>query len=199
MTTAGREQADECNALRGSQKEQMAEEFAANAELAQLQRRVEKADDANRMLRFVIESAVARRDFMIAPTEENLAKIHGIGQRLLAQADTTKAKMQRQVNIEQVESVVAATRTYLDLLDKYAEGRKKQSREAEIMVTTASDFVAECEAIRADQKRQLAQAEADALDERGDGPTRQGRRCQSLDQVRAVAPNPGKELHASRG
>ena len=162
LVAAGDRASAECDALRTSQKTQMDEELASNADSKTLRERLGKADDANRMIKYILQSAVARRDFMINPTDENRDDVLRINQELIAQCEETKSKMSQAANREQIDAVLVATKEYVAEFNNYCDLRERQNEEAVGMVASANALVAECAAIRTDQEQKLARANQNA-------------------------------------
>jgi methyl-accepting chemotaxis protein len=141
------------------QGNRLSQEMEANASHAQLEDRCHKLAKANKLHEQIMTSGMARRDFMIQPSEAGLKKVQGIVAELLALAKETKELMKEPADRKQLDDVIAANEQYLTFFEQYAASRKTQDEAAEVMVAEATKLATACDTIYADQTQKLAQAQ----------------------------------------
>ena len=149
---------DECAKLRASQKKQMREEFAQGASTDELQSRVEKADDANRLLKVIGDCGAIRLHYMANPSEKLRKEVHECVGKVIEAAKQVRTKMHHEENRKQIDRIVNSAEAYRQAFNRYAEGRTKQLAEAAVMVAKGNAFNKECETIRDEQKKEVASA-----------------------------------------
>ncbi|NQU22249.1 MAG: PAS domain-containing protein, partial [Candidatus Nealsonbacteria bacterium] len=77
-------------------------------------------------------------------------------------------KFEQQANKDQTNAVAQAARTYCDRFDEWVECDHKQQAVYVTLVKDASDFVTNCEALRADQKAQLEKIQKESAEHQAD-------------------------------
>ena len=162
MVEAARKAESECDALRADQKAEMENEFAAKIEHDKLLERVEKADDANRIIKYISDLRVAEKNYMLRNDEVYADEIDEIVEDTLAQIASTRAKMKQQNNLDQMDAMKDAVEDYKDAFDEYVFLYNDQLMDEETMVGAAREFENVANELRADQKEEMLEAQASA-------------------------------------
>ncbi|WP_320007057.1 methyl-accepting chemotaxis protein [Maridesulfovibrio sp.] len=117
--------------------------------------RVEKADDANRMVRMILETRMSEKNFMLRADAEYLKKHNETMETLKSQVKATDAKFTRKINHDQMTAVSAALSKYNDAFAHYVELLENRTKTMLSMRAEARNVLTELEKVRAEQKRQL--------------------------------------------
>jgi methyl-accepting chemotaxis protein len=124
--------------------------------------RVEKADDANRLVKQMLETRRSEKNFIIRHDKSYIDENAEILSAMFKQIDETKAKFKQQVNKDQVDHMTRIVHEYAAAFDSYVDLENKKNLSMEKMRAQACECLAQAEAIRADQKKQLAERMKDA-------------------------------------
>jgi len=116
MIEDARRSETEALALRESQKAQLVGDLTAfeagTITLTALQERIGKADDADRLTKYVNELRIAEKNFLIRHDKQYVTEFNSLMTAALAQVKTTRAKMKQQVNLDQMDRMAAALQDY---------------------------------------------------------------------------------------
>ncbi len=162
MVEAAHNAESECNALRADQKAEMENEFAAKVEHDNLHERVGKADDANRIIKYISDLRIAEKNYMLRNDDQYADEIDEIVEDTLAQVASTRTKMKQQQNLDQMDAIKDAIEDYKEAFDEYVFLYKDQLMDEEAMVTAAREFENVANELRADQKQEMLDAQASA-------------------------------------
>ena len=124
--------------------------------------RVEKSDDVNRLVKGILETRQQEKNYIIRQDEAYVSKVDEGLQKLFDQAGATKDKFDQQVNKDQMERVVAEVKQYQKAFHDYVDLDKQKDRTMEEMRADARKALAQAEAIRADQKKQLEEGNSES-------------------------------------
>ncbi len=153
----------EVEALRQSQKEQMDKEFASRISHSKLQDRVGKADDANRLVKYILQTRIAWRNFRMTEEESYAEELNKVADDLLYQCELTKSKMNRQANIDQVNDIARGIRSYKDNFNKVVElkgeAQSIQNKLAELGLVAVEAM----DKLRQGQKEKMQSAQSTAV------------------------------------
>ncbi|SDT85001.1 methyl-accepting chemotaxis protein [Desulfobacula phenolica] len=120
--------------------------------------RVEKADDMNSIVKTILEARRHEKNYIIRGGETYINKVEGNVEKLVEQAMETKGKFNRQINKDQMDQVIEKVNMYSAAFEKYEKSDRQKAMAMEEMRSMAREALAQTEAIRADQKQQLAAA-----------------------------------------
>ena len=156
MRDTARTALTQTEALRADQKKQLAALRASGtATTADLDDKISKADDANRMIKWFLDARknekeviISRQEKFRALVDEDIAKIVALGQEL-------KGRFQNKANVEQVDSIVAAVHEYDTQFDTFTDLMASQDKASETMVEKARQASDVCVEARADQKAKM--------------------------------------------
>jgi methyl-accepting chemotaxis protein len=102
--------------LRTSQKEQLDKELAALAlgqiTQAKVEERILKADAANRLIKYMQDLRVTEKNFMLRTESQYVNEFNSILAEALAQVAATRATMNQQVNLDQMDRMHTALTAY---------------------------------------------------------------------------------------
>lgn len=87
--------------------------------LADVVKRVENADDVNRMVKSTLEARKHEKDYVNRGNEEYVEKLKEKVAEIKNQANATKQKFSDPANIKEMEDIVVAVEEYADGFDKY--------------------------------------------------------------------------------
>jgi len=108
MVVAARVVNEEATKLRVGQRDAMQAQLLAQDAHAKLADRWGKADDANRMIRFMLECRQQEKNWIIRKNDEYAEQVLAHIDDLVEQCSTTRAKMRQKINHDQIDAIVAA-------------------------------------------------------------------------------------------
>jgi len=125
-----------------------------------VQDRVDKADDVNRLVRYILEARAQEKNYMLRKEPKYLDEHAKALENLYAQVEQTREKFDQDLNKEQMDSVKKAVQNYAESFSSYVSMEEQKDKTMEGMRENARVALAETEALRQDQKRQLASLRA---------------------------------------
>jgi len=125
--------------------------------LSRILDRVEKADDTNLLVKFSLEARRAEKNFMFRHDKSYIDENAEILSAMFKQIEETKAKFKQQVNKDQMDEMTRLVHEYAAAFDSYVDLENKKNLSMEKMRAQARETLAQADAIRADQKKQLAE------------------------------------------
>lgn len=117
--------------------------------------RVDKADDANRLVKEVLEARRAEKNFIIKKDDTYVNDVKTMMATIYKQTAESKLKFNQQVNKDEMDAVDEAVKNYENSFNEYVQLEKEKEQTMEIMREDARKALTQAEAIRADQKAQL--------------------------------------------
>lgn len=162
MEQFGKEALNQAESLRASQKEQMTNEFNQQIEHARLLERVEKADDGNRLAKYVLEARRVEKNYLLRKDDALISSMDELYNTILTQVDKTKSKMRQKINMDQMDAMKKAIIEYKAAFDETVQAIKLQKEEEELMVSAAREFIVVAEKTREHQKELMIEAEEKA-------------------------------------
>ncbi len=148
----------EVNAIREDQKRQLEEARKKNAAI--IQEKLSKADDANRLVKFILEAKALRISMMQADDAETLSRWKDMNRKILDLNEDLRSRFKSEKNIRQAEVVLKRYREYESGFLRYLQTRNEYDKET--LTKAAQASVQAILTIRSDQKAQLAKVQADA-------------------------------------
>ncbi|MDY7001971.1 MAG: methyl-accepting chemotaxis protein, partial [Thermodesulfobacteriota bacterium] len=118
--------------------------------------RVDKGDDANRLVKDILETRQQEKNFIIRKDPQYIAKVKESVEKIYSQAAETKEKFNQKLNKDQMDDVVKNVKTYEEAFVQYAKFETQKNEAMTNMRRAAGNALEQAEAIRADQKTQLA-------------------------------------------
>ncbi len=129
--------------------------------------RVDKADDMNRLVKYILDARIQEGNYMYKKDLAYVDSIQQILRELRGQAEMTRdTKFEDRANMDQIDTILAKVDAYQHAFLKYVEAEKSKNGDMLQMRAEANKALAEAEAIRADQKAQLDQIREETTKER---------------------------------
>lgn len=123
--------------------------------------RVDKADDVNRLIKMTLHSRQQEKNFIIRGDKKYVDIVQKDVADLKKQANETKDKFKDPANKRQMDEVLAAVGKYDKGFANYVDFQAKVDAADAEMVKAARELMAMGDNIRAEQKNELAQVQAD--------------------------------------
>ncbi|KKM26412.1 hypothetical protein LCGC14_1585060 [marine sediment metagenome] len=143
--------------LSDDQKAKLAEEIAAGtAETEQLKERAEKSKDSDRVRILANLCRQYQRDFRLTGNVGFKKKLASTVTEIDTLCKSLLTRMKERSNQDQVNAASSAAEDYRAEFDSWVQMGEQQKEVYKTMVAAAETFAKECEALRADQKAQLA-------------------------------------------
>lgn len=117
--------------------------------------RVEKADDANRVVKYVLEVRQQEKNFIMREDHKYVEQVRELLGGLTKQLEDTKAKFKTAHNREMIDKGFAGVRTYEKEFGNYVELYDQKAVAEKAMVEAARVAQADSQKIRAGQEKQL--------------------------------------------
>ncbi len=140
MIQTAREALDKAEEIRNTQKKLMDDEFDANANMGAIRSRVEKADDVNRLVKYLLSSRRIEKNYLINQKQEYINEMGEIYSQTIAQIELTESKLKNQKNIEQLRVVKNSVIEYREAFDVVVQAKDKQAKSETEMIQAARDF-----------------------------------------------------------
>ncbi len=163
MVAAARIVNKEAGALREGQKQKMEEEFTQGVVHAKLAERWGKADDANRLIRYMLETRQAEKNWIIRKNDEYAETVLTTIDGFVEQCEKTRSKMKQQLNLDQIDAIIAAVRDYESGFNTYRSLHGEQLKADEAMVAAGREAVSTLDDLRSEQRDQMLAAQASAI------------------------------------
>jgi methyl-accepting chemotaxis protein len=123
--------------------------------MGNVQDRVDKADDVNRLVRFILESRVQEKNFMLRKDVKLLDGHASVLKALFAQTKTTSDKFDQQLNKDQMAEVTASVEEYEKAFASYVDLERQKNEDMQAMRVEANIALEQTEALRTEQKDQF--------------------------------------------
>lgn len=120
--------------------------------------RIDKADDANRLIKMAQEIRRHEKNYIIRQSEEARLLVLGNVEDMRRQIQQSRRKFANPVNIEQLDAVNQALEQYATAFEKWSKLDEQQQGFERDLVMQGRQFVAKCEQLRSEQKQQLSGA-----------------------------------------
>jgi methyl-accepting chemotaxis protein len=155
MAKAAREVNEVAEAIRQEQKAQYKQLMEAGAGMAQLEDKLTKADDANRIIKLALENRRQEKNFIIHGDKTYVDRVHKGVENIVNLAKDMKSQFDQAGNRQQVDKIIAATQAYKAVFDDYVMLKDKQVEADAMMVASARAVQEVCDKTRADQKAKM--------------------------------------------
>ena len=148
---------------RVDQKSQLFEIMkSATLDKDQITDKLEKADDANRMIKWFLDVRKNEKEFIISGEQKYLDAVEEDVNKILDLAGDMKSRFKHELNIKQISSVIEAVEGYHTAFEKFVDYGVQQQEADKNMVAAARAVQETCNETRADQKgkmeKQIGQA-----------------------------------------
>ena len=140
----------------------MFDELEANA-TSVYKTKLANADSANRLIRYALECRTQEKNFMLCGDKEYQQQNDKTMQNIYSECDELMASLEVKADDDAVVTIKQAAQKYKKGFDGWIALRDQQKTAETAMLTNARAFVAECDAMYADQEQKLAKANEEAL------------------------------------
>jgi methyl-accepting chemotaxis protein len=141
MVKAAREVDAIADNIRQEQKAQHKELMKAGAAATQIEDKLIKADDANRIIKWILESRRQEKNFIIRGDHKYAERVDKYVEDIINLAEDMKSRFNQAGNQQQTDKIIAATQAYKAAFDDYMILKGKQ-------VETDAEMVASARAIQ---------------------------------------------------
>ncbi len=155
MVAAARGAIAEIETMRADQKDKLEEEMVNENSSANILDRLAKADDANRLNKFVLEARRHEKNFIIRDDPQYLDNVADEVKGMVALAEDMKSRFNDPLNQKQADEVIKSINAYHVAFKEYADYVKAQKDEADIMVESARLLQEDVDALRTGQKDKM--------------------------------------------
>jgi len=141
--------------IRQEQKTQYKELRDGGATAATLQDKLTKADDANRIIKWALESRRQEKNFIIRGDKQSADRVDKYVGDIVALAKDMKSRFEQALNREQTDEITTAARDYKAAFDGMVELKQEQEKANALMVVAARAVQTLGDEARADQKTKM--------------------------------------------
>lgn len=152
MVAAARSMEQEGVALRNDQKKQMESNF--------MRLRVEKSDDANRLVKYVEELRIAEKNYMLRHDERYVEEMKHLFREVEKLIEITRAKMKKAHNIDQMNGMLAAVKEYRKQFNKNHDINLEKQKKLDLMLVSAGNLIKKAENAGKISREQMESAES---------------------------------------
>ena len=147
--------------LSNDQKDKLAQDIKDRKDVAALTERAWKSKVSDTIRIRANNCRQYQRDYKLSGDAEFQKLLANAVSDIEDDVQQLVQKFNEQANKDQANTVAKSARAYRDQFNDWVECNQKQLAEYKNMVTAAGDFAKNCEALRVDQKAQLARVQAD--------------------------------------
>ena len=155
MVTSAREVNAVADAIRQEQKAQFEELQKAGASAAAIEDKLIKADDANRIIKWALESRRQEKNFIIRGDHKYAQRVDNLAENIVNLAKDMRTRFNLARNQQQTDKIIAATQSYKAAFDDYVILKDKQVEADAEMVTSARSVQSVCDEARIDQRDKM--------------------------------------------
>ncbi len=155
MVTSARAAIAQIEQIRADQKSKLLQEMESENASEILVDRLAKADDANRLNKFILNARRQEKNYIIRGDQEYLDKVAHEVSEMLALAKDMKSRFKDRANQQQTDKVIADVQAYKNAFDRYATLVEQQKQEEEKMVSTAREAQSDAGDLRKGQKEKM--------------------------------------------
>ncbi len=141
----------EAENIRIDQKNQLNAAREKNA--TQLKEKITLADDANRLVKLILDAKALRITLFYEYNAQNMVAWEEINERVLTLARNMKTRFINEANIKKIDAAISSYQVYEKNAVLFFENRSEQSRQ--ILIKEALAVTSYIQEIRSDQKAQL--------------------------------------------
>lgn len=140
--------------IRHDQKDQLAKGDMKDKVF--LNDKMTKADDANRLIKWFLDTRKNEKEFIISGGGQKWKDTHhDLLAEIMDLTSDLKSRFKHALNHKQIDEAIAALKTYSVDFDRFVDMMKQQDRAEAAMVATARETQKVCEDSRADQKAKM--------------------------------------------
>ena len=151
---------DQCEAIRSEQKKQLAEGRVLNSK--RVDDKTAKADDANRIIKLALDARNEEKNFLLRRDDQYRRNVRKITSQIAELARDMKSRFTRQENKDRADQVAAAAEAYLAAFEKFSQVQGAVGAGGQDMIEQARVLEKAAQAIRDDQKKELAEVRVES-------------------------------------
>ncbi|MBN1345129.1 MAG: methyl-accepting chemotaxis protein [Phycisphaerae bacterium] len=155
MIEAARAATDQIQQMRVDQKTKLLDEMEKQKTAEQVKDRLSKADDANRLNKFVLDARRHEKNYILRDKKEDASNVQKTVQEMLALVADMKTRFKDATNQKQADEVNAAVTAYKKAFDQYVALVEKQKQEQENMLAAARELETNADQLRQGQKAKM--------------------------------------------
>ncbi|WP_018247223.1 HAMP domain-containing methyl-accepting chemotaxis protein [Orenia marismortui] len=121
-----------------------------------VENKVEIADDANRMIKYMKGIRTQEKNFILRNNEEYLSKVNSEVEDMIQQARNTKDKLDKQEDRTVMDNIINNINDYKKAFDKYEEYYQKEENADQSMVKSARNAIRIAEDFKKEQKVEIS-------------------------------------------
>jgi methyl-accepting chemotaxis protein len=163
MVEAARTVLEVTEEIRADQKEKLHAELDAGADAATLKDRLQKANDTNRLVKWMLEVRRDEKNYILRHDQQYADQVVSTIADMLTLLEDMKERFQDAANDAQADQVIAALQAYQEAFDDYADAVTQQTEQGTAMVTAARGVQGEAEGLREAEKQAMLAAQSSAI------------------------------------
>ena len=144
--------------IRAEQKKEL-EQVKADGD-AQIKDKMTKGDDANRIIKWALESRRQEKNYIIRQEGKYVKEVDSRVKEIITLAKDMKSRFNQAKNKEQADNITASAQAYKAAFDEYVVTSAKEDEDK--MLQEARGLIAMADTVRAEQKKELAGVQAEA-------------------------------------
>ncbi len=141
--------------LRADQKEKLYAEIESGAQVATIQDRLEKADDADRLTKWMLEVRRHETNYILRGDQQYVDRVTTQIDEMLALLDSMKIRFKDAANDAQADRMIASLKDYEEAFESHTDTVARQYNQETALVEAARGAIEQVEDLRASQKEAM--------------------------------------------
>lgn len=155
MVKSARAAIVEIEKMCADQKEKLLEEMSSDNSSAKLKDRLAKADDANRLNKYALETRRQEKNFVIRGDVKYVDNVAAEVTAMVALADDMKSRFHDSINKDQADEVIKSINAYHVAFKEYVAYVESQQKEVDILIEAAGKVQNHTNELRTGQKGKM--------------------------------------------
>lgn len=155
MVAAARAAIVEVEKMRADQKDKLAVDMENENSSANILDRLAKADDANRLNKFILEARRHEKNYIIRDDDKYVDNVAAEVSAMVALAEDMKSRFNDPLNQKQTDDVIQSINAYHNAFKEYSGYVNEQKTESTTMVDSARQLQEDAGELRAGQKDKM--------------------------------------------
>lgn len=157
MVDYGRKIEASAEELKNDQKEQYFKLQKSGVTNKLAQDKLEKADDADRIVKWLLQARRHEKNYVIRKDKEYISKVETNIDSIIKTASSLKLRFKNQANIAKAEEIISQANGYKTAFESFVKDTENQNKAEETMLASARSAQEECDKARADQKKKMTE------------------------------------------
>ena len=162
MVEAARTVLEVTEEMRADQKEKLYAEMDSGANVTTLKDRLQKADDTNRVVKWMLEVRREEKNYILRHEQQYADQVTATIADIHTLLEGMKVRFKDAANDAQADQVIAALQAYQEAFDDYVDAVAQQTEQETAMVTAARAAQGKAEEMRAAAKETMLAAQSSA-------------------------------------